>query len=104
VTESIEQWLGRLYFVQQPVASLSGTWIPDLLSQWNSTIYQLTVNVRVNSSLESGPKLRMLIQRMCPSTQVNGFTFQDKRLDGRYDWLPYVFLTFQSSSFSTCAH
>jgi hypothetical protein len=30
------------------------------------------------------------------SHQVNDFTFQDKRLDGRYDWLPYIFLTFAS--------
>jgi hypothetical protein len=37
---------------------------------------------------------------MRPSAQVNGFTFQDKRLDARYDWLPYVFLAFQSSSCS----
>lgn len=62
MAESIEQWLGRLHFVREPVASLKGTWIPDLLSQWNSTIYQLTVNVSVHSSLPAWP-LRVLILR-----------------------------------------
>lgn len=43
--ERIQRWLSRMHFATEPVGAMGG-WVPDLLRQWNSTIYQLTVEVR----------------------------------------------------------
>lgn len=68
---AINQWMARMHFVTEPVGSLNN-WMPSLLSKWNCTVYQLSVH-------------------------ANDFSFEVGRLDGRYDWLPYVFLTFSST-------